>query len=119
MTEVSASLEYYNQAWLAFQSTLYKNALELLERSIAIDEHFKTRELMALCHKELGNIPAAIDNLELAYKLNEKSSKSACLLAELLVSVGEISRARALLEKVLCRQYEYGPAKRLISQLNG
>ena len=118
MISTSSSEGLYNEARLAHEAGSYRDAIELLEKSVKISEHFKARELLGVCFGEIGDIGKAIENLELAYRMNEKSSKTACLLAQLLLNSGNLSRCKEIVERVLQNHLDYGPAKRLLNELN-
>ncbi len=65
MRDIDLSSELYNQARLAYQAGACQDALALLEKSVVIKDHFKARELMAVCHRMLGNTSKSIDHLAL------------------------------------------------------
>jgi tetratricopeptide (TPR) repeat protein len=105
--------ELYNEGWLAHKAGSFRDAILFLERSLALKEHFKARELMGVCLKESGDIQGALLNFELAYKLNEKSSKTGCLLADILLETGRVNQAKEVVDQVLLNHPGYGPAVRL------
>ena len=117
MERISSPEELYNRAWLLHKAGHYRDAIGFLENSLTIAEHYKSCELLAICYREIGEIEIAIEYLERAYKLNEKSSKTACLLAQHLLTVGEIYRSKIIVEKVLKNHHGYGPAIRILEQL--
>lgn len=109
--------ELYNAGRLAYEAGRLNEAMDLLERSLRLQDHFKSRELLAACCAAVGDTVAALANLELAYQLNEKSSKTACLLAKALLDAGNPGRAREIVETCLRLDKDYGPAKRFLDGL--
>ena len=114
---ISEDARLYYEALEASKSGRYDHAIDLLVESLAISEHYKTVELLAICHANCGSPKVALEYFERAYKLNEASSKTACLLAEQLLGLGDPQRARAIVEKILLRQNDYGPATRILARL--
>lgn len=111
--------ELYNQAWLFHKSGNFQGAIDLLAESLSLREHYKSCELLAVCYQEIGESRKALQHLEQAYKLNERSSKTACMLAQHLFDSGDIHRCKAMVEKVLQNHKDYGPAKRLLERIMG
>jgi len=111
------SEEFYNQAWLFHKTKRYQDAITSLKESLALKEHYKSYELLAVCCQEIDKISEALEYLEQAYKLNEKSSKTACLLAQLLLDSGDNYRSKTIAEKVLENHKDYGPARRILEKI--
>ena len=109
--------ELYNEGRLAYHAGRFNEAIGWFKSSLRLQEHFKSREMLAACCAAVGDTDAALANLELAYQLNEKSSKTACLLAKALLDAGNPGRAREIVETCLRLDSDYGPAKRFLEGL--
>ena len=118
MSETTESGVLYNQAWLAYKDCRYVDAIALLEESLKAHGHFKSCELLGVCLLEIGNSDQALQRFEQAFLMNEKSSKTGCLLAQQLLDSGDASRSREIVEMVLLNNTSYGPARRLLQQLD-
>jgi tetratricopeptide (TPR) repeat protein len=111
--------ELYNEGRLAYDAGRFDEAIDWFQRSVRLQEHFKSREMLAACFTAVGATDAALENLELAWQLNEKSGKTACLLARALRDAGNFGRAREVVEAYLSHDKDYGPAKRILEALGG
>ena len=109
--------ELYNEGRLAYEAGRFDEAIDWFQKSVRLQEHFKSREMLAECFKAVGGSDAALANLEIAYQLNEKSGKTACLLAGALRDAGNLGRAREVVEAYLRHDRDYGPAKRFLEGL--
>jgi Tfp pilus assembly protein PilF len=91
-------------------------AIVSLEQSLAIADHFKTRELLTQCFELMGDNDRALVEYRLALANNPRSNKTAVSWARLLVNVGRMAETRQVLNGVLARVPTYGPANRLLEQ---
>lgn len=108
----------YLEAKMAYDKGMLKESSILLEKSLLLEEHYKTRELLGACLKKMGQYQEALHNFELAYTLNPKSSKTGFLLAESLFENSRFQQAENVINQVLLNHSDYGPAIRLKSILN-
>jgi len=93
------------------------SAITLLRESLELNEHFKSYELLGgICLKQ-GDWVQARQYLEKAYALNPRNDKTATLLAETLSAQGDSIKAIRVLEGMLLRNQNYGPAQKLLKQL--
>jgi tetratricopeptide (TPR) repeat protein len=93
-----------------------EGAIASLEQSLALCDHFKTRELLAQCFELNGNSDRALLEYHRALALNPRSNKTAVRFARLLLELGRTADSREVLVGVLARVSTYGPAKRLLQQ---
>jgi tetratricopeptide (TPR) repeat protein len=95
----------------------YPEAILALHDSLATSDHFKTRELLAVCYRHQGAVDDAVRELRAALLLNPRSNKTEVLLAEMLSSQGQFQEAARLCQSVLARSPDYGPARSLLGKL--
>jgi Tfp pilus assembly protein PilF len=115
--DLSGSLELYLAGKSKVAAGDLPGALRDLQQSIVIHDHFKTHELLALCFEKLGDLSHAIAEYRLALSLNDRSNKTAVCLARALIAAGNCGEASQVLDTVIARSPQYGPAARLRAQL--
>src|SRR5207249_2409323 len=89
----------------------YAAALEILERSVQKNEHFKTRHLLYKVCAALGRADEALEHLRKGYSDNPKNDRVACDYASELRCGGEARAARQIVLEVIARNPSYGPAR--------
>ena len=117
VVERHKSESIYHDALLAFETENFPKAIDLLEQSLAHSAHYKAYELLGVILKRVGRSAESLVAFEQAHDLNPKSQKTACLLAQSLLGVHEVERAKGILEAVLKGSPSYGPAKRLLAAI--
>jgi tetratricopeptide (TPR) repeat protein len=95
----------------------WREAASTLKRSLHLQLHFKTAQLLAECHLQLGERLDALIFAGFAHALNPRNDRSAVLFAEILLEAGDDSRAREITMHALQRNPDYGPAQRLLAAL--
>lgn len=93
------------------------SAIELLQESLELHEHFKSYEILGNIFLKHGDLIQARQYLEKAYGLNQRNDRTATLLAETLAALGDSTKAIRVLEELLLRNESYGPARKLLKQL--
>jgi predicted Zn-dependent protease len=96
----------YDAARTAIDAGGLVEGLSLLERSLGLDIHFKTLELIGEIRSRLGQHREAIVPLAAATALN-RGSRAPCLLAEAFLELGCWSDAQAAAEESLRRTPGY------------
>jgi tetratricopeptide (TPR) repeat protein len=114
---MDASQLYYDAQEASSQHD-YLRAVDLLQRSIEIADHFKSREVLGQCYERLGDRPGAIGEYRRALELNPRSNKTAHLLASALLDEGDLAAASAIVASLLDRCPTYGPARKLLSTID-
>lgn len=117
MSNIERAHELYINAKEIIDEGKLEDGIQLLLESASFNEHFKTRELLGICYGDIGDFENARINLRIAYSLNQKSSKTACLFAQTLLSSGEIIECKKIIELVLINHTDYGPARAIQLQL--
>lgn len=111
MSNIDHAHDLYIKAKEIIDEGKLEDGIKLLLESASFNEHFKTRELLGVCYRDIGDFENALINLRIAYRLNQKSSKTACLLAQTLLNNGEFIECKKIIELVLFNHTDYGPAK--------
>jgi len=93
------------------------SAIALLQESLALNEHFKSYELLGDIFLKRKDLIQARQYLEKAHGLNHRNDKTATLLAETLAAQGDSMKAIRVLEDLILRNKNYGPAQKLLKQL--
>jgi tetratricopeptide (TPR) repeat protein len=109
---------HYCNGLFAYEIKDYTKAIEELSQSLAISEHFKTHELIALCYYEINNRVESFKHLSVAYSMNTDNDKTSVLYANALYDAGMVLEAKDILANVLVRNNSYGPAKKLLNVIN-
>ena len=68
---------YYLAACTLLECKNASEALELFQKSLALDKHFKTLEKISLCYQQLGSIDLALEYIESAFNANPRNNKTA------------------------------------------
>ena len=95
----------------------FQEAIQYLEQSSQMDEHYKTYENLYLCWKKLGEPEKAFTCLEHSFALNPHCDKVAVEYARELALSGETAKAREILQETIKRNCTYQPAYRLLKQI--
>ena len=90
------------------------SAIALLQESLALNEHFKSYELLGDIFLKRKNLIQGWQYLEKAHGLNHRNDKTTTLLAETLAAQGDSMKAIRVLEDLILRNKTYGPAQRLL-----
>ena len=101
----------------AYEKGDFQKAIEYLEQSRQMDEHYKTYEILYLCWKNLGESEKAFSCLEHSFALNPHCDKVAVEYAKELAGKGETAKAREILQETVKRNSSYQPAFRLLQQI--
>jgi len=109
---------YYNLGMKCLEQEDYERSLAYFEQSLSICSHYKTCSRIAQVLKVLGREEEAESYIVRAYEENQKSDKAALVYAELLLKNGQTELTRTILEKLLSRNPTYGPAQRLMKQMD-
>ncbi len=97
----------------------WESAFDYLSKSLAMHPHAKTCERLSFVLDQLGQAQASKKMLKKAYELNPRVDLIANRYAAMLYLIGESDNAKTVLADVLARNPTYGPAKRLMDQMNG
>jgi tetratricopeptide (TPR) repeat protein len=108
------AFELYHQGAELLDRRDFEAAAEAFKRSLVVSVHFKTVERLGVCYREMGHVDTAMGYFRQAYDLNRRNSKTAVLLAELLLFTGQVAEAEAILSDVLARNVTYEPARKLL-----
>lgn len=108
----------YLEGALAASHGNYEQAYPLLSKSAELHPHFKTYEYLYTTLKGLGKPDEAFSYLKKAYNLNSKNNKTATMYANELVARDKVEEAKKILNEILQRSSTYGPARKLLEQLN-
>ena len=92
-------------------------ALELFQKSLALDKHFKTLEKISFCYQQLGSINTALKYIELAFNANPRNNKTAYIFAEQLKHNGNTAKAKEVLQSILKVNPSYKKAKVLLNDI--
>ena len=109
--EIAQDLYYKGRE--ALDAGEFSKALDLFNRSIENNIHYKTLELIGNAYIKLEEYSKAIIPLAAATSLND-GPKAPSLLAEAYLNLGEIDNATRMANKSLNRLQNYGPAKKII-----
>ena len=96
----------------------FQKAMQYLEQSSQMDEHYKTYEILYLCWKNLGEPEKAFNCLEHSFALNPHCDKVAVKFAQELALRGETAKAREILNDTIRRNKTYLPAVRLLEKIS-
>lgn len=96
----------------------FQEAIQYLEHSSQMDEHYKTYEWLYLIWKKLGNSEKAFPCLEKAFALNPSSDSVSVSYAGELALRGETAKAREILQETIQRNATYLPAVRLLEAIS-
>jgi len=94
-----------------------EKALEYFFRSLAVEPHFKTYEMIYHCLSKLGKKHEAREYIEKAYNENKNNDKVAVEYSTVIFDDGNIDLSAKLLNEVLQRNPTYGPAKKLLEKI--
>jgi Flp pilus assembly protein TadD len=114
---LTEALQFYYDGRRSFVQHDYLRALELLQQSVQIADHFKSHEMLGQCYEQLGDRPRAVDEYRRARQLNPRSNKTAHLLASVLLAEGDLAAAHAVVASILDRCPTYGSARQLLSKI--
>ena len=108
---------YYLAACTLLECKNASEALELFQKSLALDKHFKTLEKISLCHQQLGSIDLALEYIESAFNANPRNNKTAYIFAEQLKRNGNTAKAKEVLQFILKVNPSYKKAKMLLNEI--
>ena len=108
------SYHYYLHGLEKYEKGDLDAALSYFLKSLELDEHFKTYELLYHIFKRKKLKKEADEAIFKAYRLNPRNDKVATELACMLIDNGKTKVAKKILLEVLKRNPDYGPAKRLL-----
>jgi tetratricopeptide (TPR) repeat protein len=94
------SYVYYKRGKSAMAQKRFEDAIVVFIRSIAIEPHFKTLELLGECYQLLNRPKEAIVPLAAASTLNDQI-RAPALLSKVLLDVGDHRRALDIARRVL------------------
>ena len=102
----------------AYEKGNFQKAIEYLEQSSQMDEHYKTYEILYLSWKKLGEPEKAFTCLKRSFALNPHCDKVAVEYAGELASRGETAKAKDILNDTIQRNKTYRPAVRLLEAIS-
>ena len=108
---------YYLTACTLLECKNVSEALELFQKSLALDKQFKTLEKISLCYQQLGSIDLALEYIESAFNANPRNNKTAYIFAEQLKRKGNTAKAKEVLQFILKVNPSYKKAKMLLMRL--
>ena len=108
---------YYLAACTLLECKNVSEALELFQKSLALDKHFKTLEKISFCYQQLGSINTALKYIELAFNANPRNNKTAYIFAEQLKRNGNTAKAKEILQSILKVNPSYKKAKMLLNDI--
>ncbi len=117
MNNYEASQAHYYRGVGLLEAEKAKEAVEAFRDSWALDEHAAAAFRLAHC-LELLRDEAAGEWFAKAYEANPNNSNGAIRYAEWMSKRGEVEQARAIAQRIINRHTDYGPAKRLLEQLD-
>jgi tetratricopeptide (TPR) repeat protein len=92
-------------------------AAEKFSRALSLEPHFKTMELLGTCFQKLGQHHEALLYLAASAGLGNRQFRARYLLAEVLVSLGEIDMAIDKLEEAIALKPDYRRARELLQRI--
>lgn len=114
MNESSADL--YRKARELMDNNRFEEAVSLFEKSLILDPHFKTLELLGECYIRLDLLKKAIVPLAAAVTLNS-GVRAASLLANLFLKLKHYNAARDMAEIALSRDSENRIAQNVLKEI--
>lgn len=90
-------------------------AQAFLELTASLDSHASTWLLLSECEAEPTK---KLELLKTAYESNPGMDRAACRYAEQLAAIGQVADAKRVVEDVLSRNRDYGPARRLLERIH-
>jgi tetratricopeptide (TPR) repeat protein len=108
---------FYEMGVDALAQDRLDDALHHFQSSNSIWPHYKTLERLAHVFSRLGQVDAATQALEDAFKLNPKSDSVASQLADVFLRNNNLPEADRLVSEILGRNSTYGPAKTLQAEI--
>lgn len=113
MNTYNQGYDEYNLGMAALEKKDYQLALVHFRQSLELNPHFKTCQRIAKILQVVGEELEAESYIEKAFELNSSNSQVATGYAELLLKKGFKQKAITILNEVLNKNPNYGPAKRL------
>lgn len=104
------STELYYYAREAMDEEDYPNAIELFQRSISLDPNYKSSLLLGDCLVKMGRLKEAVTSYAAATTLNRQGI-APTHLAEVWLELGNLSRAKEMIDLALERQPHYKRAQ--------
>lgn len=109
---------YYGLGLEAFEREEIKDAIMFFRKSLELSPHFKTYERMYHCLEKIGKLDEAKEYIEKAFNSNPHNDKVAVEYITVLVREGNTVLSTEILNNVLTRNPNYGPALRLYEKIN-
>jgi tetratricopeptide (TPR) repeat protein len=106
-------LYYYEVGIEKYEKGDIESALKNFQKSLELQEHFKTYERLYHALKDLGRIEEAREAITKAYNLNDRNDKVAFEYVKFLLEDKNSAIAKKVLNALLKRNPTYGPAKKL------
>ena len=108
---------HYLAACTLLECKNVSEALELFQKSLALDKHFKTLGKISLCYQQLGSIDLALEYIESAFNANPRNNKTAYIFAEQLKRNGNTAKAKEVLQFILKVNPSYKKAEMLLNEI--
>ena len=115
-TDVSDSLVEYYKGRNEMDGNRLDDAVCHFRKSLALSLHFKTAELLGECLLRTGRVTEAIEALGFTMS-NGAAARGPFLLAESYLKAGDRDAAKSAAIESLRRNENYGPALRLLREL--
>ena len=115
--ESSSASAVYQAGREAMERDKLEEAVEHFTRAFFLEPHFKTLELLGTCCQKLGRLPEAVLYLAAAAGLGNRQSRARFLLAEVLVSLGDIDGAVNKLEEAIELNPDFRRARDLLTRI--
>lgn len=106
-------LYYYQVGIEKYEKGEIDSALKNFQKSLELQEHFKTYEKLYHVLKKLGRNEEAKEAITKAYNLNDRNDKVAVEYVKFLLEDKNFEIAKKILNALLKRNPSYGPAKKL------
>lgn len=111
------SYDYYIRAIEAIQENDLIRAEKLLQESLSMEKHFKTHHELAKLLFRSGRQEEAKHHFHAAYLSNQQNDRVAFDYAKNLFGEKKTKAAKEVLRKILERNSTYGPARRLLDEI--
>jgi tetratricopeptide (TPR) repeat protein len=107
----------YHDGIMAYARRDFEKAYELLTQSLELKPHGSTHEWLYTVLCRMGKPEEAFSHIEQAARLSSNNNKILTMYAAALVKRGKMEQAKPVLEDVLRRSATYGPARRLLKEI--
>jgi tetratricopeptide (TPR) repeat protein len=96
----------------------YEKALELFSKSLELRRYHATHREIYRTLMLMGREEEAFEHIQQAYELGSRELQGATMYAKELYKRGKIGEAKFVLERILRQSKTFGPAQRLLNEIN-